>query len=134
MLLLNPDGERAQDYGQDLDNLEEEIAVLKEEAHDIYDLRYEDADHYGLPVFEYEGAEYAVGDDDMADEAAWDQVDNLIDDIGYWEDLLKGLWIGMLMEMRLLMILKIYFWDDMNENPEDYLDEDDDREINIQRC
>ena len=30
-----------------------------------------------MPVFEYEGAEYAVGDDTiMADEAAWDQVDN----------------------------------------------------------
>ena len=125
-VIANPDGERAQDYGQDLDNLEEEIEVLKEEAHDIYDLRYDDYDHYGLPVFEYEGAEYAVGSDNMADEAGWDQVDNLIDDIGYG-GFTEGFMDWYVDGDAVADDFEDYFWDDMNENPEDYLDEDDDR-------
>ena len=43
-VIANPDGERAQDYGEDLNNLEEELDVLKEEAHDIYDIRYDEMD------------------------------------------------------------------------------------------
>ena len=128
-VIADPDGERAQDYGQDLDNLEEEIAVLKEEAHDIYDLRYEDVDHYGLPVFEYEGAEYAIGDDEMADSAAWDQIDNLIDDIGY-QGFTEGFMDWYVDGDAVADDFEDYFWDDMNENPEDHLDEDDDRVLN----
>ena len=56
-VIANPNGERAQDYGQDLNNLEEEIdELLKEEAHDVYDIRWDEYYHYGLPVFEYEGS------------------------------------------------------------------------------
>ncbi len=82
-VIENPDGQRAQDYGEDLNNLEEEIDVLNAESHDIYDLRYDEYDHYDMPVFEYEGAEYAVGDDNMADDAGYEQVSSLIDDIGF---------------------------------------------------
>ena len=128
-VIANPDGERAQDYGQDLDNLEEELEVLKEEAHDIYDLRYEDSDHYGLPVFEYEGGEYAVGDDEMADSASWDQLDNLIDDIGY-QGFTEGFMDWYVDGDAVADDFEDYFWDDMSENPEDYLDEDDDTVLN----
>ena len=128
-VIANPDGERAQDYGQDLDNLEEELEVLKEEAHDIYDLRYEDSDHYGLPVFEYEGGEYAVGDDEMADSASWDQLDNLIDEIGY-QGFTEGFMDWYVDGDAVADDFEDYFWDDMSENPEDYLDEDDDTVLN----
>ena len=127
-VIANPDGERAQDYGQDLDNLEEEIEVLKEEAHDIYDLRYDDVDHYNLPIFEYEGMEFAIGDDEMADSAAWDQVDNLIDDIGFGgfsEGFMDWYVDGDIVADDFYDM----FWEDMHDSPEDYLDEDSDREL-----
>ena len=124
----NPDGERAQDYGEDLNNLYEEIDVLKAEAHDIYDLRYDEYDHYEMPVFEYEGAEYAVGDDQMADDAGWAQVDNLIDDIGF-AGFSEGFMEWYLDADAVADEFDQYFWDDMEESPEDYLDEDDDTEL-----
>ena len=127
-VIADPNGERAQDYGQDLDSLEEEIDVLKEEAHDIYDIRYDEYDHYEMPVFEYEGAEYAVGDDTMADEAGWDQVDNLIDDIGF-AGFSEGFAEYYIDADAVANDFEEYFWDDMNDNPEDFLDEDDDTEL-----
>ena len=123
-VIADPDGERAQDYGQDLNNLDEELEVLLAEVNDVYDLQYDEFTHYDLPVFEYGGGEYAVGTDAMADEAAEEQVRSLIDDVGYggfspgfleWHidgDSVAADFEGM-------------FYDDMSENPEDYLDEDD---------
>jgi len=127
-VIADPDGERAQDYGEDLNNLEEEIDVLKEEGHDIYDIRYDEMDHYDMPVFEYGGAEYAVGDDDMADSAAWDQVDNLIDDVGY-EGFREGFMDWYIDGDLVADDFYDTFWEDMHDNPEDFLDEDDDREL-----
>ena len=115
-------------YGEDLNNLYEEIDVLKEEVHDVYDLRYDDSEHYDLPVFEYEGAEYAVGDDDMADSAAWDQVDNLIDEIGY-EGFTPGFADYYIDGDLVADDFEEMFWDNMHDSPEDYLDEDDDTEM-----
>jgi hypothetical protein len=128
LVIADPDGERAQDYGEDLSNLEEEIEVLKEEAHDLYDLRWDGIDHYGLPVFEYEGGEYAVGTDQMADDAAWDQVDNLIDDIGY-TGFAEGFAEWYLDADAVADDFEDMFWDDMYDSPEDFLDEDEDTEL-----
>ena len=127
-VIADPDGERAQDYGEDLNNLYEEIDVLKEEVHDVYDLRYDDSEHYDLPVFEYEGMEFAVGDDEMADSAAWDQVDNLIDEIGY-EGFTPGFADYYIDGDLVADDFYELFWDDMHDSPEDYLDEDDDTEL-----
>ena len=127
-VIENPNGERAQDYGVDLNNLEEEIEVLREEADDIYSLRYDEYDHYGLPVFEYDGAEYAVGDDKMADDAAYDNLDNLIDDIGY-QGFTPGFVDSYIDGDSVAEDFEQYFWDDMHEQPEDYLDEDEDMEL-----
>ena len=127
-VIADPDGDRAQDYGMDLNNLYEEIDVLKEESHDVYDLKYDDYDHYELPVFEYEGAEYAVGDDQMADDAGWDNVDNLIDDIGF-QGFSEGFMEYYIDADAVAEEFEEMFWDDMSESPEDYLDEDDDREL-----
>ena len=127
-VIENPNGERAQDYGADLNNLEEEIEVLREEADDIYSLRYDEYDHYGLPVFEYDGAEYAVGDDKMADDAAYENLDNLIDDIGY-QGFTPGFVDSYIDGDAVAEDFEQYFWDDMHEQPEDYLDEDEDMEL-----
>tara|TARA_R110001583_G_scaffold78667_3_gene213110 strand:- start:8661 stop:10472 length:1812 start_codon:yes stop_codon:yes gene_type:complete len=127
-VIADPNGERAQSYGEDLNNLEEEIVVLKEEAHDVYDIRYEEYDHYEMPVFEYGGAEYAVGDDDMADEAGWAQVDNLIDDIGY-EGFTEGFMRWYIDGDLVASDMEEMFYNDVYDNPEDFLDEEDDTEL-----
>ena len=124
-VIADPDGERAQDYGEDLNNLEEELELLKdEEQYKVYDIRYEEYDHYGLPLFEYEDATYAVGNDSMADEAAWDQVDSLIDDIGY-DGFTGGFMEYYIDGDAVADYMEEWFYDDMNDRPEDYLDEDD---------
>ena len=78
----DPDGPLAQNYGEDLNDLEDELEMARLDVHDVYDIFLETYDHYGLYVFGYDGAEYAIGDDDTADEAALEQVRGLIDDIG----------------------------------------------------
>jgi len=121
-VIADPSGQRAQDYGEDLNNLEEDL----ENAESVYDIipLY---DYYGMHEFEYGGAEYAVGDDDAADEAAYERTKNLIDDIGY-EGFNPGFMEYHIDADAVADYMEDWFYDDMNDNPEDYLD-DDDREI-----
>jgi len=127
-VIANPNGERAQDYGQDLNNLEEELELLKEEAHDVYDIRWDEYYHYGLPVFEYEGAEYAVGTDEEADKAAEEQVDAMIDDIGY-AGFAEGFAEWYIDAEAVADDYEDYFYDQVSDAPEDYLDEENDVEL-----
>ena len=127
-VIADPNGERAQDYGMDLNNLEEEIETLRQEAHDVYDIIYEEYRHYGLPVFEYDGAEYAVGDDKMADDAAYEQVESLIDEIGY-TGFREGFADWYVDADVVANDFEDMFWEDMYDRPEDYLDEDEDMEL-----
>ena len=69
----DPDGDRAQDYGEDLNNLEYDL----EDAESVYDI-YPLHDYYGMYEFEYGGAEYAIGDDEVADEAATERTRSLM--------------------------------------------------------
>ena len=121
-VIADPNGEKAQEYGEDLDSLQDDYGNA-ESVYDIYPLY----DYYGMYEFEYGGAEYAVGTDEAADEAAAERTRNLLDDIGYdgfspgfMDDYVDGDAVADYMED--------WFYDDMNEAPEDYLD-DDDREI-----
>jgi len=118
-VLANPDGTRAQEYGMDLENLEEDL----ENAESVYDIipLY---DYYGMHEFEYGGAEYAIGDDEAADEAAFERTKSLIDDIGY-EGFNPGFLESHIDGDELADYMEDWFYDDMNDRPEDYLDEDD---------
>lgn len=128
-VIENPNGERAQDYGMDLNNLEEELEEERENESSVYDIMYEGITHYGeMPIFEYDGAEYAVGDDDEAEEAAEEQVRNLIDDIGY-EGFNEWFYTQHVDGDDVASYLEDWVRDDVEENPEYYLDEDDDREM-----
>ena len=128
-VIENPNGERAQDYGMDLNNLEEELEEERENESSVYDIMYEGTTHYGeLPIFEYDGAEYAVGDDGEADEAAEEQVRNLVDDIGY-EGFNEWFYTQHIDGDDVASYLEDWIRDDVEESPESYLDEDDDREI-----
>ena len=128
-VIENPNGERAQDYGEDLNNLEDELEEEREKISTVYDIMYEGATHYGeMPIFEYDGAEYAVGDDDEADEAAEEQVRNLVDDIGY-EGFSEWVWSSHIDGDEVANYMEDYIRQDVEESPESYLDEDDDREM-----
>ena len=121
-VIADPNGEKAQDYGMDMNNIEDAI----EEAESVYDIipLY---DYYGMYEFEYGGAEYAVGKDEAADEAAIERTRSLIDDIGY-EGFTPSFMEYYVDGDRVADYAEDWFWDDVSEAPEDYLD-DDDREL-----
>ena len=121
-VIEDPNGDKAQEYGEDLSNLEEDM----ENAESVYDIipLY---DYYGMYEFEYGGAEYAVGDDEAADEAATERTRSLIDDIGY-EGFTPSFMEWHVDGDQVADYAEDWFWDDMSDSPEDYLD-DDDREL-----
>ena len=121
-VIEDPNGVKAQEYGDDLTNLEEDMAFA-ESVYDIIPLY----DYYGMYEFEYSGAEYAVGDDEAADEAATERTRSLIDDIGY-EGFTPSFMEYYVDGDRVADYAEDWFWDDMSDSPEDYLD-DDDREL-----
>ena len=121
-VIADPNGEKAQDYGVDMNNIEDAI----EEAESVYDIipLY---DYYGMYEFEYGGAEYAVGNDEAADEAAIERTRSLIDDIGY-EGFNPTFFEYYVDGDRVADYAEDWFWDDVSDSPEDYLD-DEDREL-----
>ena len=118
-VIEDPNGVKAQEYGDDLTNLEEDMD-LAESVYDIMPLH----DYYGMYEFEYGGAEYAVGDDESADEAAFERTKSLIEDIGY-EGFSPGFVESHIDGDQVAEYMEDWFYDDMNDRPEDYLDEDD---------
>lgn len=122
-VIEDPNGEKAQEYGEDINNLEEDL----ENAESVYDI-IPLHDYYGMFEFEYAGAEYAIGDDASADEAAFERTKSLIGDIGY-EGFTPGFVESHVDADQVADYMEDWFYDDMNESPEDYLD-DDDRELN----
>ena len=118
-VIEDPNGVKAQEYGEDLGNLEEDM----DNAESVYDIMplY---DYYGMYEFEYGGAEYAVGDDESADEAAFERTKSLIEDIGY-EGFSPGFVESHIDGDQVAEYMEDWFYDDMNDRPEDYLDEDD---------
>ena len=123
----DPDGPRAQEYGEDLENLEEDL----ENAEDVYELipePYETEDYAG---FEYGGAEWLVATEEGADEYAYERVESLIDDIGY-EGFNEGFVENHIDGDRMADYYEEWFRDDVDQEPESYLDEDiygDDMEL-----
>ena len=122
-VIADPDGERAQEYGEDLNNLEEDL----ENAESVYDI-IPTYDYYGMYEFEYGGAEYAVGDDDAADEAAFERTKSLIDDIGY-EGFSQSFMEWHVDGDSVADYMEDWFYDDMSDSPEDYLDFENDTEL-----
>ena len=121
----NPDGEQAQAYGEDLNNLEEDL----ENAEDVYELipGYYDSPEYAEFEYGIGGMEFIVATDDGADEVAYERLDNLLDDIGY-EGFNPGFLEGHLDGDAVADYFEDWWWEDVNDRPEDYLD-DDDREL-----
>ena len=121
-VIADPNGDQAQAYGEDMNNIEDAI----EDAEIVYDI-IPLHDYYGMYEFEYGGAEYAVGVDEAADDAARERTRSLIDDIGY-EGFNPSFMEWHVDGNQVAAYAEDWFWDDINDSPEDYLD-DDDREL-----
>ena len=123
-VLEDPSGEKAQEYGEDLGNLEDDL----ENAESVYDLIPTGYDTDDYAEFEYGGAEYLIATEDGADEYAYERVEQLIDDIGYQG--FNPSFVESHIDGNLVAdYFEDVFYEDANESPEDYLDEDDDREL-----
>ena len=120
----DPSGEKAQEYGEDLNNLEEDLG----NAENVYDLIPTGYDSAEYAEFEYGGAEYLIATEEGADEYAYERVDSLIDDIGY-EGFNPGFIDSHVDTEEVADYFEDWFYEYVNEAPEDYLDEDDDREL-----
>jgi hypothetical protein len=123
-VIEDPNGDKAQEYGEDLGNLEDDLENA-ESVYDIYPLNY---DHYGLAGFEYGDAEYVIGTDDQADYAAKENLINLLDDIGY-DGFNESFVHSHLDGKEVANYFEDWFREDVYESPESYMDEDDDREL-----
>jgi hypothetical protein len=126
-VIENPDGERAQEYGEDLENLEEEL----ENAEDVYELIPEPYDTDEYAAFEYAGKEWLIATEDGADEYAYERVESLIDDIGY-EGFNEGFVQGHIDGDKVAEYHEQWFREDVDDEPDSYLDEDiygDDMEL-----
>ena len=121
-VIADPNGDQAQAYGEDMNKIEDAI----EDAETVYDI-IPLHDYYGMYEFEYGGAEYAVGVDEAADDAARERTRSLIDDIGY-EGFNPSFMEWHVDGDQVAAYAEDLFWDDVNDSPEDYLD-DDDREL-----
>ena len=123
-VLEDPSGEKAQEYGEDLGNLEDDL----ENAESVYDLIPTGYDTNDYAEFEYGGAEYLIATEDGADEYAYERVDNLLDDVGFQG--FNPSFVESHIDGNLVAdYFEDVFYEDANESPEDYLDEDDDREL-----
>jgi len=123
-VIEDPSGEKAQEYGEDLDNLEDDL----ENAESVYDLIPSGYDTNEYAEFEYGGAEYLIATEEGADEYAYQRVDSLIDDIGF-EGFNPGFLESHIDGDVVADYFEDVFWEDVTESPEDYLDDSNDREL-----
>ena len=123
-VIEDPSGEKAQEYGEDLGNLEDDL----ENAESVYDLIPTGYDTNDYAEFEYGGAEYLIATEDGADEYAYERVEQLIDDMGYQG--FNPSFVESHIDGNLVAdYFEDVFYEDVNESPEDYLDESNDREL-----
>ena len=123
-VIEDPSGEKAQEYGEDLDNLEDDL----ENAESVYDLIPSGYDTNEYAEFEYGGAEYLIATEEGADEYAYQRVDSLIDDIGF-EGFNPGFLESHIDGDVVAEYFEDVFWEDVTDSPEDYLDDSNDREL-----
>ena len=71
-----------------------------------------------------EGNRYAVGTEEEMKSSCYDNIENLIDDIGY-KGFNDGFAQGYIDEEEVIRYAEDLFEDDVRENPESYMDEDD---------
>jgi hypothetical protein len=121
------DDEVRQDLLAEISVLEDELEELKQKI-DVYNI-VPTGEYYDMTEFEVidspvEGRRYAVGDEGEVKSSAYDYVDQLIDDIGY-RGFNEGFAKGYIDERAVLDYAEDFYDQDVRENPEVYLDEED---------
>lgn len=121
------DDEVRQDLLAEISVLEDELEELKQKI-DVYNI-VPTGEYYDMTEFEVidspvEGRRYAVGDENEVKSSAYDYVDQLIDDIGY-RGFNEGFAKGYIDERAVLDYAEDFYDQDVRENPEVYLDEED---------
>lgn len=115
-----------EDLYDEISDLESEIDELESKP-DIYSISMPGYPHYGMTMFEFDSAEYAVGTESQIEEAAKESVRYLLDDVGY-EGFRPGFVENFIDEDEIERYIREFFDYDVRENPESYLD-DDQREL-----
>ena len=123
-VIEDPNGEKAQEYGEDLNDLYEDM----DNAESVYDLIPAGYDTTSTAEFEYGGAEYLIATEEGADAYAYDRIESLIDDIGF-EGFNPGFMESHIDADEVADYFEDWFWEDVNDRPEDYLDDSNDREL-----
>ena len=114
---------RLRDEIADIDERIDEIRGEKQDIYNIIETRY---NHYGLTHFEVLGLgrEYSVGTEDEMDTAAYEYMENMIDDIGldgYRDDVLEDfLDIDSLLDSE-----REHYEYDISDSPESYFSDSD---------
>jgi len=121
------DEERAKQLYNTLSELQDRVEELRGEMVTVYNLIPLYYDYHGLQQFEVissdaEGREYAVGDEDEMDDAAFEYAKNYIDEVG-----VEGFRMHFLENYLDTDSIEDYFrdvfYDDVRQNPEVYFDE-----------
>jgi hypothetical protein len=115
-----------EDLYDEISDLESEIDELESKP-DIYSISMPGYPYYGMTMFEFDSAEYAVGTESEIEEAAKESVESLLDDVGY-EGFRPGFVENFIDEDEIERYIREFFDYDVRENPESYLD-DDQREL-----
>jgi len=120
------DPEETNRLRDEISDIDERIDEIRGEKQDIYNIINTSYQAYGLTHFEVLGLgrEYSVGTEDEMDVAAYEYMENMIDDIGvegYRDDVLEDF----LDIDDLLQGERDYFEDEVRDNPESYFNADD---------
>jgi len=121
------DEERAKQLYNTLSELQDRVEELRENIITVYNIIPMPYTYYGLQEFEVvggglDGYEYAVGDEDEMDEAAYEYAKNYVDEVGV-EGFRQSFWEDYLDTDAIEDYFRDFFYDDVRQNPEIYFDQ-----------
>jgi hypothetical protein len=109
-----------------ISELEDEIEQIREDTGDVYTLIPLKYDYYGLPQFEIigSGKQYAVGHENIMDDAAQQYARNYIDEVGV-EGFNQSFIEDYIDTEDVVYYFKDFYENDIRDNPEVYFSEED---------
>lgn len=121
------DEERAKQLYNTLSELQNRVEELRENIITVYNIIPMPYTYYGLQEFEVvggglDGYEYAVGDEDEMDEAAYEYAKNYVDEVGV-EGFNQSFLENYLDTDSIEDYFRDVFYDDVRQNPEIYFDQ-----------
>ena len=122
------------DLLDEISDLEEELQELENKI-DVYNIiptgKYYDCTEFEVIDAGLSDRTYAVGDEDEMDSSARERVESLLDDIGY-DGFNQSFVRGFIDEDAVVDMAENYYSDDVEQNPDVFLDESD-RELSLKQ-